>query len=524
TYTVLTAAHVVCETEDAKQPCGDYSYKILAPDGKQYPVDKSTIEVESGVDLAIVKFTASNQNYQVATLANYNPNTANYIFTAGYPKLGDNYSPWRLTMGQIFERERGLLTVKESDFQSDNSGKLQSASSLTGGYELVYTSITYGGMSGGAVLDSLGRVIGIHGRAEAEEDKVQIGYSLGIPVSTFLGLATRFDVQAQKVETTSAPQLNPQQIKSIQEAVLSTDVSTGNTKANQWLERGNQLWRLRRYQEAVEAFEQAIKQNTSSIYLAYYGKGLALGWAGKYQEAQAALESAVKLKNNFVAAWQTLSIVYMSLNQLEQALVAIDKAIQLEPKNPNLYNEKWVVLKGLKRYAQASAAINKAIEISPRAAFYSNRGNLYYELQKWELAEADYNKAIAINPQLALAYNNRGNLYSELQKWQLAEADYTKAIAINPTYAQAYNNRGNLYKELQKWQLAEADLNKAIAINPQFTVAYENRGLLYDQMGNKQKAIQDLQHAAQLFQAQNNSAGYEIVMNALKKLQRNNSL
>ncbi|NJR74542.1 MAG: trypsin-like peptidase domain-containing protein, partial [Scytonema sp. CRU_2_7] len=154
--------------EDAKQPCGDYSYKILTPDGKQYPVDKSTIKVESGVDLAIVKFRASNQNYQVATLANYNPNDYEYMFTGGYPKLEDNYSPWRLTMGQIYEKEQGLLEVKESDFQSDSSGKLQSASSLTGGYELVYTSITYGGMSGGPVLDSLGRVIGIHGRAEGE--------------------------------------------------------------------------------------------------------------------------------------------------------------------------------------------------------------------------------------------------------------------------------------------------------------------------------------------------------------------
>jgi hypothetical protein len=39
-------------------------------------------------------------------------------------------------------------------------------------------------------------------------------------------------------------------------------------------------------------------------------------------------------------------------------------------------------------------------------------------------------------------------------------------------------------------------------------------------MGNKQKAIQDLQQAAQLFQAQNNSAGYEEVINLLKQLQQ----
>ena len=787
TYTVLTAAHVVCEREDATKPCGDYKYQILAPDGKQYPVEKSTIKTESGVDLAVVKFTAAHQNYQVATLANYNFNGYNFVFTAGYPAQGNN-SPWRLTMGLIFNKEQdlsnikevGLFTLRGSELKI-NSGSLQTTSSLTGGYELVYTNITYGGMSGGPVLDSLGRVIGIHGRAEGEraidektEDsgssrgQVQLGFSLGIRMNTFLGLATRLGVQAQKVETTAAPQPNDQQSKSIQKIILSTDISKGNTTASQWLERGNQLWRLGRYQEAVKAFDEAIKQKPSFIYLAYYGKGLALSWDGKLQEAEAALDSATNYKPDLVTAWLNLSTVYQRLDQLDKALVAIDKAIQLQPKNPNLYNQKWEVLKDLEKYAEAEAAINKAIELNPRSVFYNNRGhfylygkkrrlelaladfnkaivinpqdflaylfrgivysqqktfekaladynkaiainsqfisayrfralahfekrekqkaiqdlqqlarilqaqgntatykwiiniinkvqgytteelinisnlfpeleivtveekrldfyinrgNIYFEHKKWDLALADYNKAIAIsphvyayiyrgrlyeeqkkwdlaladynkaitispqltntyiirgnfysdqkkwdlaladynkaiaidpqlaqayynrgllhsdqkkwdlaladynktiaiNPQYADAYINRGNIYSQQKKWDLALTDFNKTIAINPQYALAYTNRGNLYSQQKKWDLALADFNKAIAINPQLPLAYGNRGFVYANMGNKQKAIQDFQQAAQLFQAQGNTAGYELTINVLKELQR----
>ncbi len=494
TYTVLTSAHVFGESSNSTKLCDRCEYEIIAPDNQAYPVERSTIKVEVGVDLAVVKFTASNQNYQVATLANYNPNSYNYMFTAGYPKLGDN-SPWLFTMGQIFDKERGLLQSKQSDFKTDTSGKLQTASSLTGGYELVYSSITYGGMSGGPVLDSQGRVIGIHGRAEAEEGRIQLGYSLGIPISTFLGIATRFRVQAQKVETDPAPQLNAQQIKAIQDAVLSTDVSTGNTTANQWLERGNKLWRLRRYQEAVKAFDEAIKQNPNFVHLAYYGKSLALDWDEKGQEAIAALEKAVNLKNNFVDGWTTLSAVYRKSNQLEQALRAIEKAIQLQPKdkqeNPNLYNEKWSVLQELKRYIEAEAAITKAIALNPRAAFYNNRGVLYYEQKKWELALADYTKAIAINPEHTDAYNNRGLLYFEQKKWELALADYNKTIVINPQLAQAYNSRAVLYYEQKKWELALADYTKAIAINPDDALAYYNRGVLYKELQKWDLALAD---------------------------------
>ncbi|MFM6009549.1 MAG: trypsin-like peptidase domain-containing protein [Dolichospermum sp.] len=458
TYTVLTAAHVVCEPPDKVGLCEPNTYKILTVDGKQYPVEPSTIKLEEGVDLAVVKFT-SQENYQVATLADYPTKDDEYMFTAGYPRLGEKKSPWRFTLGQIYCKERGLLNTTRSDFNTNSSGTAQSAVSLTGGYELVYSSITFGGMSGGPVLDSQGRVIGIHGRTEGEaaidnnsssQETIQLGNSLGIPVSTFLALATRLNTSAQKVETTPTPEINPQQVNSIQTAILSVDVSQSNTTASQWLARGNQLWRLRRYPEAIKAFDEAIKQKPEFIHLAYYGKGLALSWSGKGSEAITALELAVKFKPEFVPAWNTLSVVYRELNQLDKALVAINAAIRLEPNNPNLYNEKYVVLSNLKKYKEAAAAINKAIELSPRAAFY----------------------------------NNRGIVRKELGDKQGAIDDFNLAIKINPNYAQAYYNRG----------IAKA------------------------QSGDKQGAREDLQQAAQLFKAQGNNAGYEKAMDLLKQL------
>ncbi|MFN9171376.1 MAG: tetratricopeptide repeat protein, partial [Dolichospermum sp.] len=483
------------------------------------------IKLEEGVDLAVVKFT-SRENYQVATLANYPIKDDEYMFTAGYPRLGEK-SPWRFTLGQIYSRERGLLATTQSDFKNNSSGTAQSAVSLTGGYELVYSSITFGGMSGGPVLDSQGRVIGIHGRTDGEtaidnnsnsKETIQLGNSLGIPISTFLALATRLNTQAQKIETTPTPELNQQEVKSIQTAILSVDVSQGNTTASQWLERGNQLWRLRRYPEAIRAFDAAIKQKPKFIHLAYFGKGLALAWSKKRPEAITALQQAVQSQPDFVPAWYGLSIGYRESNQLDKALAAINKAIQLQPNNPNLYNEKYGVLSNLKRYREAEVAINKAIELSPRAAFYSNRGVVRNELGDKPGAIDDYNQAIKINPNDADAYYNRGNARKELGDKPGAIDDFNLAIKINPNCAEAYTNRGVVRNQLGDKQGAIDDFNQAIKFNPNLAQAYGNRAYVYYQLGDKQKAREDLQRAAQLFMAQGNTAAYEKAMGLLKGL------
>jgi tetratricopeptide (TPR) repeat protein len=62
-----------------------------------------------------------------------------------------------------------------------------------------------------------------------------------------------------------------------------------------------------------------------------------------------------------------------------------------------------------------------------------NRGGLYANQEKLDLALADWKKAIVLNPNFALAYYNRGLVYKDHGKLDLALVDYNKAIALNPT-------------------------------------------------------------------------------------------
>ncbi|TPX29801.1 tetratricopeptide repeat-containing S1 family peptidase [Cylindrospermopsis raciborskii] len=532
-YTVLTANHVVCERQLVAQPCGNFNYKLMTHDGNVYPIDKSTIQFQPGVDLAVVKFN-SRENYPVATLANYNPTTDDYVFTTGYPKLKEK-SDWRFSLGQVYSKERGLLTTtSQLDLPNSSAGGLnsvtQSAASLAGGYELVYTTITFGGMSGGPVLDSQGRVIGIHGKSEGEHaydaitgdsgtsdgNKVQIGNSLGIPTSTFLAVASRINVQPQILETTPPPQLTATEVESIRNAILSVDVTKTNTSASQWLERGNQLWRLRRYNDSIQAFEQAIEQKPDFVYLGYYGKGLGHYGNKQYEEAITAFKQVLESRPDFVPARFYLSVIYRELKQVDLALTEVDQAIKLQSNDSRLYNQKFLILMDAKRYAQAEESITKAIEINPIAPFYNNRGVVYSRNKKWELALVDFKRALEGNPQYAHAYANGAFVYYNKGIWNSVISSYTKAIEIDPQYPLYYNNRGVAYYNNEQWQLALNDFSKVVTLEPRYARGYKHLGEVYAQFGDIQKARENLQQAARLFQDQRRNADYRETVSILQ--------
>ena len=153
------------------------------------------------------------------------------------------------------------------------------------------------------------------------------------------------------------------------------------------------------------------RNDPDNVYLAWYGKGLALFELREHQPAIEALQQAINtlpkrenLKKFHSSILQRQSVVYRFLGDFstsagrerearenyEQALSVINQAISLVPNNSNHYNEKLLVLYELKRYDEGLAAITQAIDLAPRAAWYVNRGILYRRQQKYELASVSY--------------------------------------------------------------------------------------------------------------------------------------
>jgi tetratricopeptide (TPR) repeat protein len=59
------------------------------------------------------------------------------------------------------------------------------------------------------------------------------------------------------------------------------------------------------------------------------------------------------------------------------------------------------------------------------------KGNVYSDMDNYQAAIADYDRAIELDPQLAGAYYNRGLTHDEMGNAQAAIADYEQFLALH---------------------------------------------------------------------------------------------
>ena len=158
----------------------------------------------------------------------------------------------------------------------------------------------------------------------------------------------------------------------------------------------------------------------------------------------------------------------------------------------------------LENYNLAIINFDKAIELNPRRYIsYLSRGLAYRDKEKYDRAIADFDRAIELESKMTSTDVEQKDDFNE--RMEKASGDIHKLIQLDPEPWFYWFRRGALYDARSKayfrrgdYDRAIADLNTLLQLEPNRAEAYHNRGAAYGAKGDLDRAIADFDRAIQL--------------------------
>jgi tetratricopeptide (TPR) repeat protein len=155
----------------------------------------------------------------------------------------------------------------------------------------------------------------------------------------------------------------------------------------------------------------------------------------------------------------------------------------------------------------ANAEFRRALQLNPRH-FWTHYylGICYITSGKSEVAVAHFTICQSQQPALVWIYLLRGFALGQLQEYHAAEADFDRALALEPTSAARYvlfNNRGVMrVGQKESWAKGVEDLQQAAALRPDQYQPYVSLAEAYRLNNQLEEAAKHLDKALRLAQRQ----------------------
>lgn len=210
----------------------------------------------------------------------------------------------------------------------------------------------------------------------------------------------------------------------------------------QLVDEGNKYAGARQYDQAVDAYRQAIKLDPN-LAAAYHGLGRVYVNMGRATDALVAMRTAIRLEPDNAIARLNLGITLENLRRFDEALTELNEAKRLNPQNATIHNEIGNLLNNfLGRTADALLAYQEARRLDPdEPAIQYNVGLSLMVLGKPQQAIAPLQEALRLNPEYRNARYVLADAYGKLGRYEEAIDSWTKFLEIVPNGPEALTKR-----------------------------------------------------------------------------------
>ncbi len=231
----------------------------------------------------------------------------------------------------------------------------------------------------------------------------------------------------------------------------------------------------------------ALINNANYQAESYSIRGIAYASTGRFDLARKDFDAALRSFPDSAVYICNRGRLFLQQRKFTEAATEARKAIKIDPKLLDAHKLLGAVLNKQKKYKEANAEYNICRALSERV----REDNIYlYTI-------AVTTAALKINPKNPYVYRARAYVSWDEHK-NRAEADYKKALELDPRCAAAYAGLAGIYVDSRNFKLAEPLLEKAVKLDPTVPRFWYNKGVMHSIWGQKQKALECYERAVKL--------------------------
>eukprot|EP01052_Picozoa_sp_SAG31_P014461 SAG31_NODE_900_length_11140_cov_3.806086_1_plen_2434_part_00 len=252
---------------------------------------------------------------------------------------------------------------------------------------------------------------------------------------------------------------------------------------------------------AIAAYQRAIDANYPQAFTCHNRQGICYAKLGLHDQAFRQFDTAVNLAPNDVASLRNRARKHQAFNRLREAEADAIRAVELKPDNSagrKLLDEVRAQMAEVaeaafqsaqnlrlrKQFHEAIDAYAKAIENGHPNLFtcYNNRSLCHTMLGQHQQALQDNIDCIKEDPTDPMGYDHRARTYMDLGKLELAEADAQMTLELDPDFdgadeflesvrqqlkvpapaRSAFSEATTLYKDDERWMEAAEAFKRSI--------------------------------------------------------------
>jgi len=178
--------------------------------------------------------------------------------------------------------------------------------------------------------------------------------------------------------------------------------------------------------------------------------------------------------------------------ELDQAAIDLSEYVHYLPAKHGDQPIRATYMRSITFQSEAATADSAQPDKGPTtAAGYITRGNGRLDKGEYDLAIADFDKAIEIDPTAAMAFADRGMVNLRKSNLELARKDLDAAYALNPRNPVVFRGRGVLALYADDLAGAIEAFAMSLEIDPHNVFALQHRADAYVRAGEPDKALAD---------------------------------